>query len=83
MSHHTFQIMPHKPIYQYGNNNRNRVRFTNKNGLKHASKLNRAKMTVKEENTTYLPSFLLSSNIICYYVTLSYFDNKHVSKNPK
>ena len=37
----------------------------------------------KEENTTYLPSFLLSSNIICYYVTLSYFDNKHVSKNPK
>ena len=53
MSHHTFQIMPHKPIYQYGNNNRNRVRFTNKNGLKHASKLNRAKMTVKEENTTY------------------------------
>ena len=45
--------MPHKPIYQYGNNNRNRVKLTNKNGLKHVSHQNIAQTTLMDGNLAY------------------------------
>ena len=51
MSPPAFQIIPHKPIYQYGKNDRYTTKVEHKNDLKQSIHLDINKSSKKRRNT--------------------------------
>ena len=51
MSPPAFQIIPHKPLYQYGKNNRYTSKVEHENDLKHSLPLHISRSSKKRRNT--------------------------------